>query len=315
MTRVLSYNILIGGTRRIDQIAQMIRSARPDVVGLVEATDPRVVKELAERLGMDYRLSGHGKHTSDWQVALLSRLPITHAQVHHRPGLLSKLLLEVGVQEEDGRTLTLFVTHLDASFAQGIRGGDSVRREEAREILRIMRAKKGTPQLLMGDFNSLAPGDTFKASRLLRYIVNKDELRRAKPRESVGHPYLDYVVPHSLRFLEPLLRAISRNALLSAAFDEAGSLYVARGTIRLLRRAGYVDCFRRVNAKAQGFTCPAQAPAGRIDYIFASPELAGRLSSCYVVTEADGLPGDQASDHLPVLAEFSEDSGDARIVR
>jgi hypothetical protein len=141
-----------------------------------------------------------------------------------------------------------------------------------------------------------------------------DDLRRAKPLESVGHPYLDYVVPPSLRFLEPLMRVISRNALLSALFDEAGSLYVARGTIRLLRRAGYVDCFRRVNAKALGFTCPAQAPAGRIDYIFASPELAGRLSSCYVVTEADDLPGEQASDHLPVLAEFSEDNGDARIV-
>jgi endonuclease/exonuclease/phosphatase family metal-dependent hydrolase len=152
MTRVLSYNILVGGTRRIDQIAQMIGSARPDVVGLVEASDPRVVKGLAKRLGMDYRVSGHGTHSLDWQIALLSRLPITHMQVHHRLGLLSNPLLEVGVQEEDGRALTLFVTHLTASFAHGTRGGDSMRREEAREILRIMRAKKGTPQLLMGDF-------------------------------------------------------------------------------------------------------------------------------------------------------------------
>ena len=160
MTRVLTYNILAGGTRRIDQIAQMIRSAHPDVVGLVEATNPRVVEELAERLGMDYRMSGHGNHSLDWQVALLSRLPITHMQVHHRPGLLSKPLLEVGVQEEDGRALTLFVTHLAASFARSVRGGDNMRREEAREILRIMRAKRGTPQLLVGDFNSLAPGDT-----------------------------------------------------------------------------------------------------------------------------------------------------------
>ncbi len=312
MTRVLTYNILVGGTRRIDQIAQMIRSAHPDVVGLVEATNPRVVEELAERLGMDYRISGHGNHSLDWQVALLSRLPITHMQVHHRPGLLSKPLLEVGVQEEDGRALALFVTHLTASFARSVRGGDNMRREEAREILHIMRAKRGTPQLLIGDFNSLAPGDTLKASRLLRYLVDMDELRSAKPHESVGHPHLDFVVPPSLRFLDPLLRTISRNELLSSLFDGAGSVYVARGTIRLLRRAGYVDCFRRVNASAQGFTCPAKAPAGRIDYVFASPELAGRLSSCYVVTEGNGLPGEEASDHLPVLAEFGENVGDAR---
>ncbi|HEY6541159.1 MAG TPA: endonuclease/exonuclease/phosphatase family protein [Ktedonobacteraceae bacterium] len=307
MTRVLTYNILVGGTRRIDQIEQMIKAAQPDVVGLVEATNPRVVEELAVRLDMDYRLSGRGEHATDWQVALLSRLPITHVQVHRRPGLLSKLLLEVGVQEEDGRALTIFVMHLAASFSSSLRGGDSIRREEAREILRLMKAKRGTPHLLMGDFNSLAPGDMLKASRLLRYLVQMDELRRARPYESVGHPHLDFVVPPSLRFLEPLLRMTARNAFLSALFDGAGSLYVARGTIRLLRSAGYVDSFRRVNGRAEGFTCPAQAPAGRIDYIFASPELAPRLSSCRVVTEAEGVRGEQASDHLPVLAEFGED--------
>ncbi len=312
MTRILTYNILVGGTRRIDQIAQMIRSAHPDVVGLVEATNPRVVEELAERLGMDYRMSGHGAHSLDWQVALLSRLPIISMQVHYHPGLISKPLLEVVVQEEDGRALTLFVTHLVASFSHSGRGGDNIRRSEMREILRIMAEKKGTPHLLMGDFNSLAPGDTLKASRLLRYLVSMDELRQKKPQESVGHPHLDFVVPPSLRFLEPLLRVIPRNAFLSALFDEAGSLYVARGTIRLLRRAGYVDSFRRLNAHAWGFTCPANAPAGRIDYIFASPELANRLSSCDVVTEGNGLPGGEASDHLPVLAEFGERVGEER---
>lgn len=305
MTRVLSYNILIGGTRRIDQIEQMIRAAQPDVVGLVEATNPCVVEELAARLGMDHRISGRAEHATDWQVALLSRLPITHVQVHRRPGLISKLLLEVGVQEEDGRDVTIFVTHLAASFSSGLRGGDSIRREEAREILRLMKAKRGTPHLLMGDFNSLAPGDTFKASRLLRYLVQMDEQRRAKPQESVGHPHLDFVVPPAFRFLEPLLRATASNTFLSAPFDGAASLYVARGTIRLLRTSGYVDSFRRLNRGVEGFTCPASVPAGRIDYIFASPELAPRLTSCRVITEADGVRGEQASDHLPVLAEFS----------
>ncbi|HEU0001577.1 MAG TPA: endonuclease/exonuclease/phosphatase family protein [Ktedonobacteraceae bacterium] len=312
MTRILTYNILVGGTRRVDQIARMIQAARPDVVGLVEATDPRVVQELAGRLGMNYSMSGQGSHSLDWQVALLSRLPITHMQVHTRPGLISKPLLEVGVQEEDGQELTLFVTHLIASFSHSGRGGDSIRRAEAREILRIMAEKKGTPHLLMGDFNSLAPGDALKASRLLRYLVSMDELRRTKPQESVGHPHLDFVVPPSLRFLEPLLRVIARNALLCAMFDGASSLYVARGTIRLLREAGYVDSFRRVNARAWGFTCPAKAPAGRIDYIFASPELARRLASCYVVAEGNDVTGAEASDHLPVLAEFGERVGAVR---
>lgn len=306
MTRVLTYNILVGGTRRIDYIEQMIKAAQPDVVGLIEATNPRVVEELAARLGMDYRMSGQAGHATDWQVALLSRLPITHVQVHRRPGLLSKPLLEVGVREEQGRILTIFVTHLRASFAGGVRGGDDIRQKEAREIVRIMRAKRGTPHLLIGDFNSLAPGDKLKGSRLLRYLVQMDEQHRTKPHESVGHPHLDFVVPPSLRFLEPLLRVTARSAFLSTLFDGAGSLYVARGTIRLLSSAGYTDCFRRVNERIEGFTCPARAPAGRIDYIFASPELAPRLSSCYIVTAAEGVRGEQASDHLPVVAEFGE---------
>ncbi|GAC1522758.1 MAG: hypothetical protein NVS3B14_23370 [Ktedonobacteraceae bacterium] len=315
MTRILTYNILVGGTRRIDQIANMIRSAHPDVVGLVEATNPRVVEELAERLGMEYRLSGHGKSPKDWQTAVLSRLPITREQVHLRPGVISKPLLEIGVQDEDGGELTIFVTHLTASFSYSARGGDNFRRAEVREILRIMAEKQGTPHLLMGDFNSLAPGDTLKTGRLLRYLVQMDQLRQANPKESVGHPNLDFVVPPSLRFLEPLLRVIPRSNVLSALFDGAGSLYVSRGTIRLLRRAGYVDCFRRVNAHAWGFTCPANAPAGRIDYVFASPDLGGRLTSCQVLTEGNGLRGDEASDHLPVLAEFGERVVGENVVR
>src|SRR5690348_3110801 len=102
MTRVLTYNILIGGTSRIDYIEQMIRVAQPDVVGLVEATNPCVVEELAKRLGMHHRMSGRGEHVTDWHVALLSHLPIIHTQVHVRPEQLSKPLLEVGVQEEHG---------------------------------------------------------------------------------------------------------------------------------------------------------------------------------------------------------------------
>ena len=60
------------------------------------------------------------------------------------------------------------------------------------------------------------------------------------------------------------------------------------------------------NPNDPGFTCPAASLAGRIDYIFASPELAERLSESYVVTEGNGIRGDEASDHLPVVAEFGE---------
>jgi endonuclease/exonuclease/phosphatase family metal-dependent hydrolase len=303
MTRILSYNILAGGKRRVDQLTKIISSAHPDIVGLVEANSLRAVEDLANRLGMQYRISGSPTQSQDWQTALLSHLPIVETHIHFRPDILTKPVLEVCIEEEDGRKLTVFVTHLAAAFYKG-RGGDGFRCREVQEILRIMTSKRGTPHLLMGDFNAIAPGDRLKASVLVRYLAEMDLRHSKNPHTAVGHPNLDFVVPEPLRFLNPLLRVIPRSRALCALFDQAGSLYAPRGSIGMLRKAGYIDCFRYTNPHDPGFTCPAAAPAGRIDYIFASPEIAGRLSRCCVVMEGNGLRGDEASDHLPIVAEF-----------
>src|SRR5437588_9649340 len=119
MTRITSYNILAGGYnlrenggRRVEQLLKIIRSTQPDVVGVVEATNPQVtqkpavVEELAERLGMQLVMGGEARHRSDYQLALLTRLPVVHTRIHARPGLLTHPLLEVCVQEANGEHLT-----------------------------------------------------------------------------------------------------------------------------------------------------------------------------------------------------------------
>ena len=302
MTRILSYNILVGGTRRIDFIEQMIRSVNPDIVGLVEAINPEVVKELARRLGMEYRTNASPDGSWRASLALLSRLPIVRSAVHTGGGVLNRPVLEVGLEEESGERLTAFVNHLTASFSVG-RGGDGLRRKEVREVLQILRANR-EPHVLMGDFNALAPGDRLKASRLLSYLIEVDRRWKKRTPEHFGHPSLDGVVPPQLRFFNPLLRLIPRSRILSALFDEAGSLYAPRTSIGLLRAAGYVDCFRYQNPRAWGFTCPAANPAGRIDYFFANPLLATRLRACKVIEGNEEVNGKDASDHLPIMADF-----------
>ncbi len=318
MTRIVSYNILAGGyslrengARRAPQLTQIIRSARPDIVGLVEATNPQmrqkplVIEELAENLGMQLIMGTEASYNREFQLALLTRLPMVSTRTHPRPGLLNRPLLEVCVEEAGGQQLTVFVAHLSAAFSRQ-RAGDLIRQREIQEILKIMAPlrEQGKPHVLMGDFNSLAPGDSFKASALLRYVVNLDRTKR-ELHLADGHPHLDFVVPPRLRFLNPLLRIIPGSQLFCTLFDAAASLYAPRGPIRMMYDAHYVDCYRRVHPHAWGFTCPAGAPAGRIDYIFASPVLADRLETCYVVTEGEeGLPGSHASDHLAVAAEF-----------
>ncbi|HEV2656780.1 MAG TPA: hypothetical protein VGT82_17570, partial [Ktedonobacteraceae bacterium] len=68
--------------------------------------------------------------------------------------------------------------------------------------------------------------------------------------------------------------------------------------------AGYVDSYRRVHPQALGFTCPAAVPAGRIDFIFASPQMAERLETCYLLLDGEGVQGSAASDHLAIATEF-----------
>ncbi len=314
MTTIVSYNILAGGynlrnngARRTAQLASIIRSAHPDVVGLVEATHPLlqqkplVVEELADALGMQL-IMGHAT-PKGYQLALLTRLPVIRTQIHARPNL-HRPLLEVCLEETNGQQLTVFVTHLSASFNKG-RGGGGIRKREVQDILSILAPAhvQGIPHILIGDFNSLAPGDSFQASALVSYVLDIEN-EEHYPNNMDGHPHLNGVVPPELRFLNPVLRLIPRSRLLSALFNTAASLYAPRASIRLLYEAGYVDCYRRIHPGAHGFTCPAASPAGRIDFIFANPEMAARLETCYVLKDGEGVPGSTASDHLAIAGEF-----------
>lgn len=75
----------------------------------------------------------------------------------------------------------------------------------------------------------------------------------------------------------------------------------SRPALRPLLTAGYVDCYRVLHPRAPGYTYPAHHPWLRLDYVFASPELAHGLHTCEVV---GGNVARQASDHFPVRAAF-----------
>ena len=82
MTRILSYNILLGGNHRVEQLTKMLLARQPDIVGLIEATDEEVVKQLASQLHMEYRLSGRAQDKEGLQTALLTRLPIMETKIY-----------------------------------------------------------------------------------------------------------------------------------------------------------------------------------------------------------------------------------------
>lgn len=69
-----------------------------------------------------------------------------------------------------------------------------------------------------------------------------------------------------------------------------------------LLKAGYVDCFRALHPAADGFTWAAGNLTTRYDYILAPPPMAAALRGCRVVNDIEAVM--EASDHLPLLAEF-----------
>ncbi len=82
-----------------------------------------------------------------------------------------------------------------------------------------------------------------------------------------------------------------------------GTSLLTRAVIPLLLEAGYVDCYRMRHPSEPGYTYQPPELWLRLDYIFTSPHLTGRLQACDVVVDAEAAV---ASDHFPVWAEFCE---------
>jgi len=73
-------------------------------------------------------------------------------------------------------------------------------------------------------------------------------------------------------------------------------------SIEMLLLKGFTDCFRFLNSD-DGFTLPAPSPNARLDYLFVNAKMKAQLKKCWVVREPNSV--NLASDHYPVMAEFS----------
>lgn len=78
-----------------------------------------------------------------------------------------------------------------------------------------------------------------------------------------------------------------------------------RFAVPRLLRAGYVDCYRTLHPREDGFTFLTGNPTTRYDYMLADPHMSGALCACHVVENFAGV--EALSDHYPLLAEFELD--------
>ena len=160
--RVLTYNILRGGVGREGLLAEVIAAESPDVVILQEATRPAVVERLARATGMTASGAVHGR-----SLGFLSRVPIAeHRWV--RPRWSQHAFLDIAPAEYDLRIIGVHLSAVHAAWTEARR----VR--ELRSLLAVIAARAPSPHVLVGDFNTLAPGERLDVARLprrLRWLV------------------------------------------------------------------------------------------------------------------------------------------------
>jgi exodeoxyribonuclease-3 len=161
--RLLSYNIRHGGSGRVAPIAAIIRRRQPDVVILQEATRPEVVEEIARATGMAQWGARPG-----YSLGFMSRDTVAHAE-WYRPRISRHAFIEIVPRATE--PWRIFGVHLSAVHAAWT---ERRRVMELRALLRGIAQHQHGPHALVGDFNTLAPGELLDITKLparLRAIV------------------------------------------------------------------------------------------------------------------------------------------------
>jgi len=325
--RVATYNILLGGEQRGELVGNVLRRIDADVVALQEVREVDRVRDLAEDLGMEMFLGEPSDPDSPMHTAILTRLPVRawRNRRHHGRMLRSHLHCDI---ETGGAVLPLVgvhCLHLAARFGDRNKG-EARRIREIGAVLTDIADEPPLPHMLIGDFNALSPGDDILATSFFRRM---NDLRRAgllvvgsngiltplAPQVGDGNGLADRwrragVDPRLLGGIPALPRVVAPLTVglpVSRAMDRFLGRLIERWTIERLLKEGYVDCYRDVHPRARGLTCATWQLSARVDYVFATPDLATRVVGADVVGGRTWPDPDAAvaSDHYPVVADFS----------
>jgi len=160
--RVLSYNIRYGGARREAPLLSVIRGCDPDLVVFQEATRPAVIRTLAEQAAM-----------TQWaalprqSLGFMARRRVAHFE-WHRPRFSRHAFLEIVPSGVDLRVIGVHLSAVHAAWTE---------RRRARELtalLRTVQQRERGFHALVGDFNTVAPGELLDIRQLptrLRALV------------------------------------------------------------------------------------------------------------------------------------------------
>lgn len=188
-----------------EAVAEVIASARPELVGLVEMGGRAALQDLSARLtsrGLHYPYSlVLERWGEDRALAILSRYPIVKnfsiADFMLEGGTARCMLrgiLDVLIHLPDGRYFRIMGAHLKSKRADDPIAADIQRNREARAVAtHVMNATRSMPQmpiLVYGDWN--AGPDESSLAILTQGKTRSSALRRLVPRDDRGEGWTIY---------------------------------------------------------------------------------------------------------------------------
>ena len=156
--KLLSYNIRFGGLGREQALAETILAAAPDLVVFQEATVPEVVERIAEATKFPY-WAARRNHS----IGFLSRQKIDYHEWHYPAGAKHSFLEIIPA----GSKTRVFGLHLSARFSKW---DERKRAGEIRSLLDGIKRHQDGFHVLVGDFNTLAPGEALNLDRMPAWI-------------------------------------------------------------------------------------------------------------------------------------------------
>ena len=156
--KLLSYNIRFGGRGREARLAEVIRAVSPDLVVFQEATDSGRNRTTGKRDEFPY-WSAQRSHS----IAYISRIKIAYHEWHYPAGAKHSFLEIV----PEGSEARIFGLHLSARFSKW---DERQRAREIRNLLKGIERHQSGFHVLVGDFNTLAPGEILEVQRMPAWI-------------------------------------------------------------------------------------------------------------------------------------------------
>jgi endonuclease/exonuclease/phosphatase family metal-dependent hydrolase len=153
--RVMTYNVLYGGVGREQLIRDVVTAIRPDVVVFTEVTSAASFDAIADVVGP--HRAGRARFSRE-HPAIVSRWPIIHSDLLG-PSWAPHKWVEATLRPFGGPRVNVVGVHL---VPHPLWPFEIWRRAEVRSLLKRVRTRASTPQVIAGDFNTLMVGDTLR---------------------------------------------------------------------------------------------------------------------------------------------------------